>query len=272
MANESIYTAFQRLWDNIVAALTEKSSATNIVNGSSEGSLRSVSATAENDTYTLGEHAFAEGYHTIAASQYQHVQGKFNAPDVDEKYIHIVGKGESDSDRSNAHTIDWNGDAWYAGDVYVGSTHNVNKDEGSVRLAMISEVPAVDKDLTVSDAAADAKSVGDKFKNIEDEVGLLQSKADASTVVNCVLLASAWAAEEGGTEDAPPFFQTIEVPTLGAAQNGIVSVQHGASAEQRLTAMDTMLSVFGQEEGKLTFVADGDRPNVDIPVTVILLG
>ena len=30
---------------------------------------------------------------------------------------------------------DWNGNAWYAGNVYVGSTSGTNKDEGSKKLA-----------------------------------------------------------------------------------------------------------------------------------------
>ena len=50
-------------------------------------------------------------------------------------YAHIVGNGTSDAARSNAHTLDWDGNAWYAGDVYVGSTSGTNIDEGSKKLA-----------------------------------------------------------------------------------------------------------------------------------------
>lgn len=48
---------------------------------------------------------------------------------------YIVGNGASDTERSNAHTLDWEGNAWYSGDVYVGSTSGTNKDEGSKKLA-----------------------------------------------------------------------------------------------------------------------------------------
>jgi hypothetical protein len=51
------------------------------------------------------------------------------------KYAHIVGNGTSNNSRSNAHTLDWSGNAWYSGDVYVGSTSGKNKDEGSKKLA-----------------------------------------------------------------------------------------------------------------------------------------
>jgi hypothetical protein len=36
---------------------------------------------------------------------------------------------------SNASTLDWEGNAWFAGDVYIGSTEGYNKDEGSKKLA-----------------------------------------------------------------------------------------------------------------------------------------
>ena len=71
-------------------------------------------------TTASGEGAHAEGYYTKASSQYQHVQGKYNIEDTNNTYAHIVGNGTSDSARSNAHTLDWNGNAWFKGDVYVG--------------------------------------------------------------------------------------------------------------------------------------------------------
>lgn len=49
-------------------------------------------------------------------------------------YSHIVGNGTSDTERSNSYTLDWEGNAWFAGDVYVHSTSGTNKDDGSVRL------------------------------------------------------------------------------------------------------------------------------------------
>ena len=44
-----------------------------------------------------------------------HIQGKYSLIDGD--YAHVVGNGTSDSDRSNAHTLDWKGNATFAGDV-----------------------------------------------------------------------------------------------------------------------------------------------------------
>ena len=64
----------------------------------------------------------AEGRSTIAASRYQHVQGRCNIEDSSDTYAHIVGNGEDDDNRSNAHTLDWDGNAWFAGEVYAGGT------------------------------------------------------------------------------------------------------------------------------------------------------
>ena len=74
---------------------------------------------SENAAYGIYSHA--EGYHTSATGDFQHVQGKYNIEDTSNKYAHIVGNGDS-SARKNAHTLDWHGNAWFAGKVYVGGT------------------------------------------------------------------------------------------------------------------------------------------------------
>lgn len=73
-------------------------------------------------TEANGVGAMAEGFNTKASSDYQHVQGKYNIVDSLSTYAHIVGNGTSASNRSNAHTIDWNGNAWFKGDIRVGGT------------------------------------------------------------------------------------------------------------------------------------------------------
>ena len=57
-----------------------------------------------------------------------------------DQYSTIVGNGTSDTERSNAYTLDWEGNAWFSGDVYVGSNSGTNKDEGSVRLATMNDL------------------------------------------------------------------------------------------------------------------------------------
>ena len=66
----------------------------------------------------------AEGYGTVASGAYQHTQGKFNIEDTENKFAHIIGNGLSNDKRSNAHTVDWDGNAWFAGDVTVGENND----------------------------------------------------------------------------------------------------------------------------------------------------
>lgn len=85
------------------------------------------------NTKTLDIRSHAEGWSTIAQGANQHVQGTYNIADTTS--AHIVGNGHVEFARSNAHTLDWNGNAWFAGDVYTGSTSGTNKDAGSKVLA-----------------------------------------------------------------------------------------------------------------------------------------
>ncbi len=66
-----------------------------------------------------GMASHAEGGGTIASGKYQHVQGKYNVEDADNKYAHILGGGSDANNRKNIHTVDWDGNAEYAGDVIV---------------------------------------------------------------------------------------------------------------------------------------------------------
>lgn len=92
-------------------------------------------------TTANGRCSHVEGIYTIASGKAQHVEGTANIEDTSDKYIHIAGNGEWDA-RSNAHTLDWQGNAWYSGDVYVGSTSGTNKDEGSKKLVTVEEMNA----------------------------------------------------------------------------------------------------------------------------------
>lgn len=69
-----------------------------------------------NQTTASGNYSHAEGIGTTATITAQHAQGKWNKEDTEGKYAHIVGNGAY-KDPSNAHTIDWNGNGWFAGTV-----------------------------------------------------------------------------------------------------------------------------------------------------------
>lgn len=63
-----------------------------------------------------------EGTGTISLGDNQHVQGRYNV--ADSQYAHIVGNGDDETNRSNAHTLDWNGNTWFAGDITCGENNS----------------------------------------------------------------------------------------------------------------------------------------------------
>lgn len=70
------------------------------------------------NTTASGYSSHVEGYNTTAIGDYSHVQGRYNLYEGLENMAHIVGNGKVDgSNRSNAHTLDWDGNAEFAGDV-----------------------------------------------------------------------------------------------------------------------------------------------------------
>lgn len=155
-----VYTAGDGIEINASNVIKSKNS--NLINGTAEGSLRSIGSiisgnsegihsfsegyntkatgprahTEGNTTTASGEQSHAEGYNTTASgnsshaegigtisdSVNQHVQGKYNISDNANKYAHIVGNGTADANRSNAHTIDWEGNGWFAENVKIGGT------------------------------------------------------------------------------------------------------------------------------------------------------
>lgn len=76
-------------------------------------------------TTASGNYSHAEGYYTIAEAAVQHVFGQYNKPDTGHgndsasrgSYVEIVGNGVDSSSKSNARTLDWNGNERLAGSL-----------------------------------------------------------------------------------------------------------------------------------------------------------
>lgn len=98
----------------------------NIKNGTGEKAIQQDGNTASGDhsvafgvgTVASGNQSVAMGIKTEATEDYGIVVGKFNeaAPGA----AVVVGNGNASVARSNAATIDWDGNAWFAGNVSVG--------------------------------------------------------------------------------------------------------------------------------------------------------
>ena len=82
---------------------------------------------AYNENYGYACHVegrgnIADGGRGSSIGKPQHVEGQYNVQDGTQTYAHIVGNGTSKSNRSNAHTLNYDGTAWYANAVKVGGT------------------------------------------------------------------------------------------------------------------------------------------------------
>lgn len=97
------------------------------VGSHAEGNLSTASGYASHaegvDTIASGYASHAEGLLTAAIGRSQHVEGEYNIRDFSYneetrgKFIHIAGNGTGEDSLSNAYTLDWDGNGWFAGTV-----------------------------------------------------------------------------------------------------------------------------------------------------------
>lgn len=123
----------------ITRKVNEKALDTDIVLTATDIGGDRTKATGENShaegtgSWATGPSSHAEGYGTEAAGEYQHVQGKHNVIDEANKFADIVGNGADILNKSNAYALDWDGNLYLKGGVYV----NCNADStGGTKLSL----------------------------------------------------------------------------------------------------------------------------------------
>lgn len=150
------------------------------------GSLaRGVASHAEGDgTTAKGDYSHAEGHFTTAKHRAQHVFGEYNIIDSSEAeptergtYVEIVGNGDSGTnERSNARTLDWDGNEVLAGDLTINGSTSVTTALGSK-----ADASNVYTKTEVNTALSNKANANDVYtKNQVDTA--LNSKADSDSV------------------------------------------------------------------------------------------
>lgn len=193
-----------------------------------------------------GECSYAEGKNTTASSNYQHVQGKYNIEDTANKYAHIVGNGTDNSTRSNAHTLDWNGNGWYAGKL---------SQEG---------IPTEDKDLVIKKYVDDSRDnlvsniYGNNIYNFqitEDEFNSLRNllyndgnnkialNSISSDTLNTIIGSHTW-------YNAISFNKKIILKVKSTGSGGLVVYTKGESTDGHVNY--TLLSLKSNESNIVT--------------------
>ena len=132
-----------------------------------------------------GFYSHAEGFGTIARGNYQHAQGKYNEEDTSNTYAHIVGNGTSEA-RANIHTLNWDGDAWFAGNITVGNNNQVLATEEYVDQVAFNGVQYDDTGLLILiDAKADKDHTHDEYITRE-ELDIIDTNIDNLVVNNSI--------------------------------------------------------------------------------------
>ena len=89
--------------------------------GTRTGKPNSGSAAIGNRNEASGRNSVALNSKTVSASDSQTAIGVLNERDDENKYAFLIGNGSDESHRSNALTVDWDGEVWHSGD----GLHNV---------------------------------------------------------------------------------------------------------------------------------------------------
>ena len=208
------------------------------------------------NTTASGQISHAEGRGTVAQGKNQHVQGIYNIEDTTS--AHIVGNGGDNYSRSNAYTLDWSGNAWFAGDVYTGSTSGKNKDEGSKILATKEYV-----DDSVNGIVESGSNTNGSWTKWADGTMIINK-----TVLGTANITNAWGSLYVSADinlgDFPVAF--IETPTI------VVSPQTQTGTQYMLIGQGG--SGYGTETnaGYVALVRPNSRTGVDYRLEVMAKG
>ena len=205
-----------------------------------------------NDTennYAYGNRSVVEGDHTVATGDDQHVGGRYNILDTDEngefanKYADIVGNGESHNKRSNAYSLDWEGNGHYAGKVYMNSTH---KDGGIVTGdELISKKDAEgmiydERDLEINEESGEVDKV---------DIAIGQHSSSINGVGIGYLTGAEYGISIGHYADST---DGIAIGNESEAQFSSVSIGNGASSMDGIAIGDEASAYMGVQIGSGT--------------------
>lgn len=213
-----------------------------------------------------GAVSHAEGFNTTAQRRSQHVEGEYNVldttgADVDAKgdYIHIAGNGTSISNQSNAHTLDWSGNAWFAGDVYVGSTSGTHKDAGSKKLATEDTFTGTDGLVAGAKGLVPAPATADDGKFLCADGTWAAAGGGITALTSPVTL---WELTEGvySTTGVTNFKYNYDYPTstFQTSQPGLVVVHEESQYENKYAIYAGGLIITGKTDtllGDNVFIA-----------------
>lgn len=137
------------------------------------------SHTEGTDSHATASRAHAEGHGTIASGDSQHAQGKYNVQDSSK--AHIIGAGRKYKDengewveeRKNIHTVDWSGNAWFAGEVT----------SGEEKIALVKQTQLTEVNNKINNISSSISDISAQVSNIEAKIngGLYNFTTDSES-------------------------------------------------------------------------------------------
>lgn len=219
---------------------------TNAVGHSAHSEGRNTSAIGQashaegENTRAAGLDSHAQGTGTIASGPSQHVAGKYNL--ANENLAEIIGNGTSGSNLSNARTLDWDGNGWYAGKITVGK-------------------PAVDDlDLPTLKQVKDLIAAID-FSSVTIEVDDELSSTSTNPVQNAVIYARLSQIETSISDLSDHFESEVLQEAMTKLATYYQGLRDGLSSDkeyysQRAATMETRFNEIEQQFQALNIVND----------------
>lgn len=138
-----------------------------------------------------GPCSHANGRGTVAASEHQTAIGHYNVEDANGDYALIIGNGTSDSNRSNALTVGWDGsvdaagDASIAGDVSAGGALAVTGDATMGGTLGVTGATTHESTIYVNGANVNNMWMRDEYANADYD-GVPSSGANTTRTVGMI--------------------------------------------------------------------------------------
>lgn len=178
-------------------------------------------ALARSGSVATGDMAVAEGNNTTAARRSQHVFGEYNISDAGGagstergSYVEIAGNGTS-SNRSNARTLDWNGNEWLAG-TNSATDVMLPLGTGSERTSLKNKINAMQSDV---------EAVADDVEDYKDDLALLTGRVNEMTSL-----------EEGSTTG------DAELADIRVGADGTQYVNAGTAVREQISELKSALT------------------------------
>ena len=182
------------------------------------------------DTEAVGYYSHASGNGTIARGQGQFVIGEYNIEQgttgqkVNTDCAFIVGNGTNDNLRSNAYTLDWNGNGVYAGKVTVGTAPTNDMDVATKKY--VDDVKGVSIHICTSTEYNSTTRIP-TITNPDEKTFYLVPSEDGTSpdlFVEWAYVNNAWEMFGSASIDLSGYLTDVQINGASIVNNGVANI------------------------------------------------